>query len=142
MLEGACGAQHLGAFVGDDSAFFIGNPDDWATLKKDFLLWFEYLDEEEEELLPDWLGTCMVIGEVPRSGNYLLMPMSGDLTGYVFEFEHDGFEFIERGKNFDEFLSYVSTVNESLIQDILCHTRYSDGETQIQWMADEYQYDE
>ena len=128
--------------VGSDSAFYIADPDDWASLKIGFRTWLELLSpDEEEELLPDWVDNYIVIGEVPYSGNYFLVPLSGEVTGHVFEFEHDGFEFIDRGKNFDAFLDYVSTVNASLIEDILCHTRYSDGETETQWLAQEYQFD-
>lgn len=129
--------------IGPDSAFYIADPDQWGSLKTGLNTWFKDLTaEEKDRYLPEWLDVCMVVGEIPMSGNYLLVPMSGEFTGYVYEFEHDGFEFIERGKNFDEFLSYVSTVDEVLIQDILCHTRYSDGETEIQWMADKYEFDE
>ncbi len=129
--------------IGIASAFYIGSPDAWARLKKDLNKWFELLDyDEEEELLPDWIDACVVFGEIPMSGNYLLMPMSGELTGQVFEFEHDGFEFIRRGENFDEFLSWVSTVDDKLLQDIGGHTRYSDGETETQWMPEKYEFDE
>lgn len=129
--------------VGSDSAFYIADPDEWASLKTAFGTWLELLSpDEEEELLPDWMDNYIVIGEVPLSGNYFLVPLSGDLAGHVFEFEHDGFEFIARGKDFDAFLDYVSTVNADLIEDILCHTRYSDGESETQWLAQEYQFDE
>ena len=129
--------------VGSDSAFYIADPDEWSSLKAAFGTWLELLSpDEEEDLLPDWMDNYVVIGEVPLSGNYFLVPLSGDLAGHVFEFEHDGFEFIARGEDFDAFLNYVSTVNADLIEDILCHTRYSDGETETQWLAQEYQFDE
>ncbi len=128
---------------GPDAAFFIGDADDWGALKSSLSLWFRDLSAEEKgRYLPEWIDACVVFGEIPMSGNYLLLPMSGEFAGHVYEFEHDGFEFIRRGRNFDEFLSYVSTVDDALIQDILCHTRYSDGETEIQWMADKYEFDE
>lgn len=128
---------------GPDSAFYIANPDEWASLKGRFRDWTDMLDPDEaEEVLPQWLDNYVVFGEIPRSANYYLVPMSGEKTGYVFEFEHDGFEFIPRGRSFDEFLHYVSNVNDALLQDILCHTRYSDGETETQWLVEKYQYDD
>ena len=115
--------------VGSDSAFYIADPDEWASLKTAFCDWIDLLDpEEEKELLPVWIDNYIVVGEIPMSGNYFLVPMSGETAGHVFEFDHDGFEFTDRGKDFDEFLDYVSTVDANFDRDILGNTRYSDGE--------------
>src|SRR5690606_2880365 len=67
--------------------------------------WFEGLSEqEEEELLPGWIDDCVVFGEIPGSGNYLMMPLSGEKQGRVFEVEHDGFEFIELAPDLEQLL--------------------------------------
>jgi hypothetical protein len=129
--------------IGDDSAFYIAAPEEWAGLRWLFSNWLNLLGEEEaEQLLPEWIKDYLVIGEIPQSDNYFLVPMFGDAAGSVFEFEHDGFEFIERGQDIDAFLSYLTTINASLIQSILGHTRYSDGVTDTQWLANEYQFDQ
>ena len=128
--------------IGDDSAFFLAHPGEWPDLKNGFKMWCDGLtDSEMEELLPDWLEDCIVVGEIPQSGNYFLIPMSGNDLGKVIEFGHDGFEFIERGSDVSAFLEYISTVDNELIEDILTYTRYSDGKSNIQWLANEYQYE-
>jgi hypothetical protein len=47
-----------------------------------------------------------------------------------------------RGRDIDEFLGYISTVDDGLIEDILTYTRYSDGVSDIQWLASKYLFDE
>ncbi len=129
--------------IGDDSAFYLAPIEQWPYLKEGFSLWLEGLtDSEKEELLPEWITSYVVFGEIPQSGNYFLMPMAGEKIGQVFEFGHDGFEFIKRGRDVDEFLGYISTVNDALIEDILTYTRYSDGISDIQWLASKYLFDE
>jgi hypothetical protein len=114
-----------------------------AELRELFEPWITDLPEDEvDELLPEWIKDCVVIGEVPNSGNYFLVPLSGAERGKVFEFEHDGFEFIESGSDLADFLSRKSTVTHELLQEILTHTRYSDGESDTQWLCESYQYDE
>jgi len=129
--------------IGDASAFYIARPSEWVKLFFEFQQWMEGLNREErEEFVPRWVDQGVVFGEVPNSGNYFLMAMTGDESGRVYEFEHDGFEFIERGADLSAFLEYLSVVDEGLIQDILTHTRYSDGESDIQWLVNEYHFDE
>ena len=82
-----------------------------------------------------------VIGEVPNSGNYFMVPLCGEDIGKVFEFEHDGFEFIEAGTSFSDFLNGKSVVTDELLQEILGHTRYSDGVSDTQWLCESYQFD-
>ena len=65
----------------------------------------------------------------------------GDNKGKVFQFEHDGFEFVEMGKDLYSFIDKIATVTEELVDDILGHTRYSDGKTDVQWLAQMYEFD-
>ncbi len=128
--------------LSDDSAFYIAHPSEWQSLENDFNLWINDLDDQEkEELLPDWLDDAIVFGEIPSSGNYFLYLIKGEHQGKVFEFEHDGFEFIEIGKSIIDFLEYICSPTEKLIQNIHSHTRYSDGKTDIQWLAQAYAYE-
>jgi len=128
--------------IGCASAFYIAPPEAWAELRSDVGDWFSQLDEDEAaEFLPDWVSDCVAIGEVPNSGNYFLMPMVGEERGKVFEFEHDGFEFIERGASFEDFVEKLADVNEELLRDIGGHTRYDDGVTDYQWMPSAYLHD-
>lgn len=128
----------------DHSAFYIASPDEWCELKAYFTYWIDDLDAKEKaEMLPEWVADddYVVIGEVPNSGNFFLMPLVGGDRGKVFEFEHDGFEFLESGLNFADFLAQLTSVDESLIFQISGHTRYSDSRPDSQWLIDEYLYD-
>lgn len=128
--------------IGGDAACYLGSPDEWHALRKHFQMWPDSLTEDESDLLPDWLENSLTIGEIPTTGNYYLMPTRGEHTGKVFLFDHDGFEFNERGGDLGEFLKRISTVDEAFVTELSGHTRYSDGETDTQWLAKEYLYDQ
>ena len=125
--------------VGCASAFYIAPPGEWDDLKERFEAWTESLgDDERAELLPPWVDHCVAVGEVPNSGNCFLVPLAGPELGRVFEFEHDGFEFIERGAGFAVFVDTLCTVNDALLSEILGHTRYADGHSSVQWLCRQY----
>ena len=92
-------------------------------------------------MLPSWIEDYVVIGEIPNSGNYFLVPLKAPETGCVYEFEHDGFEFIKQADNVAEFIAKLCTVTDVLISEIRGHTRYFDGKTNTQWLADRYEFD-
>lgn len=120
------------------SAYLIAHPADWPELYDGLDGWIDALsDDERIELLPEWIDHIAVIGEVPQSGNYFLLVLDGPERGRVFEFEHDGFEFIERGR-FAAFVERLATVDDALLADIRAHTRYADGATSTQWLCREY----
>ena len=128
--------------LSDNSAFYLANPSEWNDLFSEFNLWIEELDDKEKkELLPKWIDSAIVIGEIPNSGNYYLFPIRGIEEGKIFEFEHDGFEFIEVAKDLEAFIESICTVTDSLLSNIRSHTRYSDGKTDIQWLVKNYRYD-
>lgn len=115
--------------ISGDSAIFIACPDQWASLRILFTDWLEGLDEEEEEgLLPEWLGDYIVIGEVPASGNYFLMPTKGVKAGYIFEFEHDGFEFIEMATDIESFITKALNLDGEGLMNIASHMRFIESE--------------
>lgn len=123
-----------------DSAYYIAHPDEWEELYQDFRIWLEELDGSEyEELVPSWIGDAVVLGEIPSSGNYFLFLTKGIGKGKVFEFEHDGFQFIEVSKDVVTFVDRIATVTEELIENLQSHTRFSDGETKIQWIPIRYE---
>lgn len=127
--------------IGRASAYYIAPPDEWPALHSDAEDWFSGLsDDEAEEILPDWISDYVVVGEIPNSGNCYLMPLVGDQRGAVFEFEHDGFEFIERGADFEAFVEALASVDPDDIVRIGGHTRYTDGATEAQWMPIAYEH--
>ncbi|MFO1321603.1 MAG: hypothetical protein U1F52_18490 [Burkholderiales bacterium] len=128
--------------IGRASAYYIASPDTWAGLHESVVDWLGDIDEEERaEFVPDWLDGCIAIGQIPNSGNTFLVPVTGTDRGKVFEFEHDGLEFIERADTFEAFVEQLATVDEARLRDIGSHTRSSDGQTPLQWMPVSYLHD-
>jgi hypothetical protein len=127
--------------VSGESAFYIGAPSQWQFLDEDLRCWFEGLSEqEEEELLPGWIDDCVVFGEIPGSGNYLMMPLSGEKQGRVFEFEHDGFEFIELAPDHEQLLYLWLHPCPKTLTDMASHMRFiEDADPQCQWWMVEMQ---
>lgn len=125
--------------ISGDSAFYIASPGEWAGLDSCFRDWIDILDEEEEEMLPGWINDCLTIGEVPESGNYLLMPSKGEKPGCIFKFEHDGFEFEEISGNLGQFLDSILTPDTKCLTDMASHLRFVEENYDIQWWIQEYQ---
>jgi hypothetical protein len=121
-----------------DSAFFVAPPSAWEVLEDQFRRWLDGMGEVElSECTPDWIKSCIVAGSIPRSGNYLLVPISGNDSGKVFEFEHDGFEFFERA---DSLADFVLRSLEPTSQQLSCmasHLRFVSGEDTDQWWITE-----
>lgn len=137
-----CNTAYSDGFAEHTCAFYIAHPDEWCGLNRSFKDWLEIIGEDDEdEQLPGWIKDYIVIGEIPNSGDYLLMPRKGPETGAVYEFDQDGFEFLKRGKSLIDFLTHVSNATDKLIQDINMHTRYFDNKTDMQWQASRYEYD-
>jgi hypothetical protein len=126
----------------DETAFHITHPKQWGELDYFFKSWFKGLSEtEKKEVVPEWLFNYIVIAEVPMSANYFILLLDGVHKGCVFEFCHDGYEFIKKGNNFEDFINGLCVVDESLINDLQYHTRYKDVRPASQWVVDEYKYD-
>lgn len=121
-----------------DAAFFIASPSQWPELDSCFRPWLECIEEDEEEdYLPDWIKNCLVVGEIPRSGNYLLVPAAGPYTGRVFEFEHDGFEFVELGQSLPDFVKRNLDLDTSRLTAIASHMRFVTPDENRQWWINE-----
>jgi hypothetical protein len=112
-----------------DAAFFIGSPSQWLELDSDFRPWLDGVEEEEaDDYLPDWIETCIVVGEVPRSGNYLLIPTAGPEAGKVFEF-------VELGKDLAGFVAQELDLDTQRLTAIASHLRFiAPGESRQWWI--------
>lgn len=123
---------YLDAVTGD-AAKHIVHPSEWASMHIDFNDWIEQLDDEERaDILPEWIARCTAIGESPHTGNYILMVLDGAEAGKVFEFDHDGFEFIEQA---DDLVAYVQRLldpDAGLLLDNASHMRFIEAD-QVQW---------
>lgn len=118
-----------------DAARHIAAPSQWAALHADFSLWLDDLDEAERaEILPEWIDTSLVIGETPHSGNYILMPTTGHAAGQVFEFDHDGFEFLAVASDIVTYATDMLQPGSSRLVDFASHMRFVENEDyRTQW---------
>lgn len=120
--------------VTHESAFEIVPPSQWPTLAGHFTAWLEGLSEDEaEEYLPSWIDDCAAVGEIPGSGNYLLVPLSGADAGKLFEFEHDGFEFIELAPSLGAFVAACLDLDASRLSRMASHLRFIESDPAVQW---------
>jgi hypothetical protein len=121
-----------------DAAYFLASPTQWSELDSDFRPWLDGLDEEEvAEYLPAWINDCIVVGEIPQSGNYLLVPTSGPDAGKVFEFEHDGFEFLELGTSLPDFVVRTLDLDTRRLTAMASHLRFITANEGCQWWIKE-----
>ncbi|MBD9406329.1 SMI1/KNR4 family protein [Acidovorax sp. ACV02] len=117
-----------------DAARYIAPPAEWPTLQEAFEGWTEHLsDEEREEILPDWIEHCQVIGETPHSGNYILIATDGECAGQVFEFDHDGFEFTHAAEDLVDYVQRLLHLDSPTLANIASHMRFIDKNTGAQW---------
>ncbi len=121
-----------------DAARYLAPPSEWAEMHERFSGWLEILDEDErEELLPDWMETCLAIGETPRSGNYILVATQGPEAGHVFEFDHDGFEINEYGSDVVDYVARLLQPDGARLVDIASHMRFIEDDPMVQWWIQE-----
>lgn len=121
-----------------DAGKYIAHPSQWSELQGDFSRWIEDLEEDEySECVPEWVGTCLVIGETPHSGNYILVPTEGLESGHVFEFDHDGFEFTEKAQDVVEYVEKLLQPDSSLLTELAAHMRFVEDDSMAQWFIRE-----
>lgn len=111
-----------------DAARWLAPPDEWAGLDEAFRGWL--FDDED---LEDWVENCLVIGETPHSGNYILLATDGDAAGRVFEFDHDGFEFREAGADVVDYATAMLRPDDARLTDFASHMRFIEGDGHEQW---------
>ena len=117
-----------------DAGKYLAPVSTWPELHEYFSGWLENLDEDERsEMVPEWVDTALVIGETPSSGNYILIPTEGAEAGWVFEFEHDGFEFIEEARSIAQYVERLLKPSASTLTEIASHMRFIDGDPMVQW---------
>lgn len=113
-----------------DAARYLAPVSEWATLREDFDGW---IFEPDDEDLPDWLASCLVIGETPQSGNYILFPTEGEAAGQVFEFDHDGMEFQAQGRDVVDYVARLLEPDNARLTDFASHLRFIEADQPAQW---------
>lgn len=125
--------------VSDDAGKRIASPTEWAELHELFNGWIEGLDSDERaEIVPSWVDSCVVIGETPQSGNYILMATEGAEAGQVFEFDHDGFEFVHEANDVIEYVAKLLNPNQRTLTSLASHMRFVVGDPMTQWWIQEF----
>ncbi|MBX9833124.1 MAG: hypothetical protein K2X78_08785 [Burkholderiaceae bacterium] len=117
-----------------EAARYIAPPAEWASLHDGFAGWTQDLsDEERANTLPPWVEHCVVVGEVPRTGNYIVLATDGERAGQVFEFDNDGFAFTPKGKDIVAYVEQLLTPDAAALTEIASHMRFTDRNYGTQW---------
>ncbi len=122
-----------------DAAKHIAPSSQWAELHSDFSDWIDALDEDErDEILPDWVESCLVIGKTPHSGNYILVATEGSGAGRIFEFDHDGFEFRDEADDVIDYVHKLLKPDGARLTGIASHMRFVEDDPMTQWWIREF----
>ncbi len=112
--------------------------DQWLAATEDMRSCFKHLADDPDND-PDHIVKGIAIGTVPESGNYFVLPIDGPNAGKIFYADHDGWYESAFADDFDAFLKHVTEEPVRLLaEQVGCYTRYSDGETDLQWIPEEY----
>ncbi|SMC19283.1 hypothetical protein SAMN02745857_00685 [Andreprevotia lacus DSM 23236] len=124
------------------TAFLLAAPEEWDDLKDSVQDWLEWLEGDElDEVMPFALDDSIVFGRVPRAATYFMLVVRGEHAGKVYEFDHDGYEVDCVGASLPAFIAWLAIPDEALCRYIRAHTRYSDGVTEKEWLAERYESD-
>lgn len=122
----------------DEAALHIAAPADWPRLRAELDGWFAHMEQDErDEYLPGWLATCLVIGEFPATGNYVLMVCEGGDAGRIVEFDHDGFEFVEQEDDLVAYAWKQLDPDATRLLQFASHLRFVDEGEDQQWWIEE-----
>lgn len=114
----------------EEAARYIAPPAEWDELREQCAGWIEMLDEDDR---PQWVDTALVIGETPRSGNYILMARDGPSAGHVFELDHDGLVFTHAANDLVEYVEKLLALDVEKLTDMASHMRFVVGDPMVQW---------
>ncbi len=122
----------------DAAGLWVHPIEDWDEVTSMMKDWYEIIDEDElEEIGVDWLETGIAFAEVPHSGNYFVLALEGSNAGKILYSDHDGLESEPYADTLFQFLKKYLEAPEKEMYRLGCHTRYSDGKTDIQWIPEE-----
>lgn len=117
-----------------EAARYIAPPAEWTSLHDGFSGWTQDLsDEERANTLPPWVEHCVVIGEVPRTGNYIVVATDGESAGQVFEFDNDGLVFTRKASDIVDYVEQLLTPDAAALTEIASHMRFTDRNYGTQW---------
>lgn len=121
-----------------DSGRYIAPPSEWEELMGEFQDWMDSVEDDDfEDSMPEWISSCVVVGETPHSGNYILVATEGDVAGHVFEFDHDGFEFFEVAEDIGSYVSKLLRPTSDTLTNIATYMRFVEDGSDVQWWISE-----
>lgn len=121
-----------------EAARYIAPTAEWTSLHDGFAGWTQDLSdkeikEERANTLPPWVEHCVVIGEVPRTGNYILVATDGESAGQVFEFDNNGLVFTRKANDIVAYVEQLLTPDAAGLTEIASHMRFTDKNYGTQW---------
>ncbi len=90
-----------------------------------------------EDSMPSWLKEGVAFGEIPHSANFFVVGVGED-ADKIFYADHDDFRESPIAENLGELLDRIRTDPAAFLYERGCYTRYSDGNTDTQWLPKEY----
>jgi hypothetical protein len=107
----------------------------WLAATESFREDIESSGRIEDDLYP-FARQGIVIGEPPRSGNVLML-----YQGRMHYSDHDGGDDTPIAENFGVFLGRLALDPPKFLYDLGCYARYSDGQSDRQWIPLRYLHD-
>ena len=98
---------------------------------------FEEMGLEPDEQ-PAGVKDALAFAEIPHSGNYFTVKISGPNTGKIYYADHDDFDDEPFAESFVDFVARIVADPAQFLYDVVCYTRYSDGKTSTRWIPKEY----
>lgn len=117
-----------------DAARYIAPIHEWEILHNKISRWFVMDEEEREEILPGWIDTALVLGNIPGTGNFILMPTEGSTRGHIYEFDHDGFEFFDEAPDLVTYAERLLRLDLPMLANFASHMRFITETPDQQWI--------
>ena len=92
----------------------------------------------EEGDIQEWISEGIAFAEICHSANYFIVVSKGPKAGQIHYIEHDDYSDEPVAKNLEVFLNRLIANPAAFLFDMGCFTRYSDGQTETQWIPKKY----
>lgn len=123
--------------VGDAEGVCLYPIEDWQDQTEDMKSQFEEMGLEPDEQ-PTGVNNALAFAEIPHSGNYFTVKISGPDTGKIYYADHDDFDDEPFAESLADFVARIVADPPQFLYDVGCYTRYSDGKTSTQWIPKEF----
>ena len=123
---------------GDAEGLRLYTAEDWEPRTQEMKDGFSAMGFAPDEC-PSGVLDSLAFGEIPHSGNYFSVKVSGPDRGSIFYADHDDFTDTAFAKTLEEFLTRIVDDPAQFLYDVGCYTRYSDGKSSTQWIPKQFQ---